>query len=147
MDWKSDSNLLAKKIHERIEGHDGEISYSELEKIAIDKEINLNIFDRAITQLHKHKKITQRVKGEEIYYKPTPRKKKKDPFAVQKWVNENYPRPVPCKAKGCTGLCKKCEPFPEIDMSWIVLKPAEMLEYKAQAKGIPLHMMKKIHKK
>jgi len=37
--------------------------------------------------------------------------------------------------------------IPDWDLSWMFLRPDEMLEFKARAKNMPLHMMKKIHKK
>lgn len=78
MNWKEDPNLLSVKILERIEATEGgTISYSELEKIAIDKNIDLFIFDTAITKLHRFKKITQRTKGDDIVYKAVPKPIKK----------------------------------------------------------------------
>lgn len=145
MDWKTDQNQLAKKIEKRILA-EGEVSYSDLEKIALEKDIDLNVFDAALSKLHRFKKVTQTVKKDDIYYKPTPKPKPKPPDDHMAWLRENYPRPEPCGAKGCTGYCKKCMPFPEIDMSYLFLKPSEMLEYKAKAKGMPIHMMKRIHK-
>lgn len=147
MGWKDDHILLSKKILERIEETEGEISYSDLEQIAIKKNIDINIFDAAISHLHRFRKVTQKVKGEEIYYKFKPKPKKKNPFAAQDWLRDNYPRPTPCEAKGCHGICKKCMPFPEIDLSYLFLTPSEMLEFKAQMKGIPTYMMKRIHGK
>lgn len=135
MEWKTDHNLLSKKILERIAKSKAEVSYSDLEQVAVDKNIDLNIFDAAITKLHRFKKVTQRVKGEEIYYKAVPKPKRKAPGSHLTWLRNNYPYPK-----------KFVMPFPEIDMSWIFLTPDEMLEYKAQAKGMPSYMMKRIHK-
>lgn len=89
MDWKTDPHLLAKKILARIEATDGEISYSDLEQIAVNKDIDIAIFDTAISALHRHKKVTQKAKGDEIYYKAVP-KKKKEPYQPPKpiWTPE-----------------------------------------------------------
>lgn len=189
--WKTDPNLLSVKIHARIESG-GEISYSELEKIATVKDIDLNVFDAAITRLHRSKKVKQRTKGEEIYYKAVPKPKRKTIPAKQCLVEITkkkspfygamvYPLDeFKCEGKvlyryGAVatpgygenriwfsptdiGLAKddlplpahtqhvEQMPFPEIDMSWIVLRPSEMLEYKAQMKGMPLYMMKQLKK-
>jgi len=192
MDWKTDSILLAKKILSRIESSDGEVSYSDLEKIAIEKDIDLNIFDAAITKLHRFKKVTQKTKGDEIYYKAVLKLKKERKPAKQclvkiTLISSPYFDAVVCPLRRfkrendtlyveCALLTPKfgtnriwvCPkdiglpnndlplpaeaieapmPFPEWDLSWIMLRPDEMLEYKAAAKGIPLHMMKRIHKK
>lgn len=190
MDWKTDKNLLAKKILERIESTKDEISYSDLEKIATEKSIDLNIFDAAINTLHRFKKVTQRSKGEEIYYKAVPKPKSKrklakqclveitkktspfygalvyplDEFKKEKKVLYRYGAvvtpgygenriwfsptdiglakddlPLPAEAEHVEEM-----PFPEIDMSYLTLRPSEMLEFKAQMKGMPVHMMKRI---
>lgn len=192
MNWKEDSNLLAKKILARIESSKDEVSYSDLEKIAIEKDIDLNIFDAAVTKLHKFKKVTQRLKGEEIYYKAVPKPKSTRKPAKQclvqiTLISSPFFKATVCPLSGFKKendtLYRECAvltpgfgtnrmwmcpadiglpnndlplpvgaddspiPFPEIDMSMIFLRPAEMLEYKAAAKGIPLHMMKRIHRK
>jgi len=193
MDWKSDSNLLAKKILARIESSKDEVSYSDLEKIATEKDIDLNIFDAAVTKLHKFKKVTQRLKGEEIYYKAVPKPKSTRKPAKQclvqiTLISSPFFKATVCplsafkKENGilyreCAVLTPKfgtnrmwmCPadiglpnndlplpaeaievgeiPFPEIDMSKLFLRPSEMLEFKAKMKGIPVHMMKRIHKK
>lgn len=188
MDWKEDSNLLAKKILTRIENSKDEISYSDLEAVAVEKDISLDIFEAAMAQLHRHKKVTQRTKKEEIYYKAVPKvtvpKKpakqclvkitlKTSPFfnaivcplSGLKKENDVWYREcavlTPKSGTNRTWICpadiglpnidfeqagESAIPFPEIDMSMIFLRPAEMLAYKAAAKGIPLHMMKRIHK-
>lgn len=192
MDWKSDANLLSLKILARIEKSDGLISYSDLEQVAVDKDIDLNIFDAAISRLHKSKKVTQKTKGDEIYYKAVLKPKRKEMTAKQclveiTLISSPYFGAVVCPLSRfkreddtlyveCAVLTPKfgtnrawiCPkdiglpendlplpaeaidapmPFPEIDMSWIVLRPKEMLEFKAQMKGIPMYMMKRIHKK
>jgi len=38
-------------------------------------------------------------------------------------------------------------PFPEWDLSYMFLKPAELKQYKADAKGIPVYMMRKGRRK
>lgn len=191
MEWKTDANLLAVKIHKRIE-EAGEISYSALEKIATDKNIDLNVFDTAITRLHRSKKVTQRTKGDDILYKAVPKAKKKTKPAKECLVTINdqsspYFEAVICplsdfkKEDGVLyryaavlspgfgtnriwfkptdiGLPKNDlplpaqsqdieeMPFPEIDMSYLMLRPSEMLEFKAQMKGMPVHVMKQLKK-
>jgi len=146
-DWKTDANLFAKKILERIEKAEGDVSYTSLQARAEEKGISLDVLDRALEKLHKFKKVKQRVKGDDISYTDVPKAIPKDPFAVQKWANENYPYPTPCGATDCKGFCKACEPFPEMDLSYIFLKPQEMKEYKAKAKGMPLFMLQNKFKK
>ncbi|UOF78895.1 hypothetical protein [Caudoviricetes sp.] len=143
MEWKTDHRLLAKKIQKRIEEAEGDVPYSELEARAVELDISIDMLDAALEHLQRFKKVKQRVKGNEIIYKAKPKSVPKDPFAVSTWMRENYPWPTPCGAEGCTGLCKQCEPFPEMDLSWIFLKPQEMKEFKAQMKGMPLHVMNK----
>lgn len=145
-DWKHDPNLLAKKILARIESADGEVSYTDLEVIATTKQIDLNVFDAALSRLHRHKKVARRVSGDEIFYKPVPRETVKAINSHVVWLRENYPRPTPCAAGGCYGLCNDCIPFPDIDMSYITLRPDEMLEFKAKQKGMPAHIMKQLKK-
>jgi hypothetical protein len=143
MEWKTDHRLFAKKILERIEKAEGDVTYTSLQERAIEKGIELDVLDRALEHLHRFKKVKQRVKGDEIIYRPRLKKVVKDPFAVASWVRDNYPYPTPCAAKGCTGICDACMPFPEWDLSWMFLTPDEMAEYKAQAKGMPLYLMQK----
>lgn len=101
MDWKTDHNLLAKKILERIEKTEGDISYTELEEIATSKNIDLFIFDAAISALHRHKKVKQRTKGGEIYYTQAKVKKKRvEPPKPFVWTPEMIAEAERCCGDG-----------------------------------------------
>lgn len=75
-DWKTDPNLLAIKILNRIEKDNVDVTYATLQARAIEKEIDLDIFDRAIERLHKTKRVKQRVVGDEIVYSALPKETK-----------------------------------------------------------------------
>jgi hypothetical protein len=134
-DWKTDPRLFAKKILIRIEEAEGDVTYTSLQERAIEKDISLDVLDAALQHLHRFKKVKQRVKGDEIIYKAKPRAVLKDPFATSTWVRDNYPYP------GKNGVPEFVMPFPEMDLSFIFLKPQEMKEYKARAKGMPLFVL------
>ena len=142
MDWYTDKNLLAKKILEKIAQSNELLSYTTLLDRAGQLGIEQNIFDAAIERLQKTKRVTVKVKGDEIYYKALEKPKPKAFDSHLQWLKENYPYPTPCSATDCHGLCVACMPFPEIDMSYLFMTPDEMKEYKAQMKGLPVHMLK-----
>jgi len=132
MEWKSNPILFAKKIREKVEAADGDVPYSQLENRAIEFEIDLDVLDAALQHLHRFKKVKQRMLGGEIVYSAVPREKPKDFTPGLTWLRENYPYPK-----------NFVMPFPEIDMSYIFMKPDEIKAYRAQAKGIPLYLMNK----
>lgn len=189
--WKSDPNLLSKKILERIAKSKDEVSYTDLEKVAKEKDIDLNVFDAALSVLHRHKKVKQRLKGEEIYYKAIPKvKKERKParqclvkitnhksdfygamiYPLNEFKRENkvlYRYGAVCtpgygenRMWFCPfdiGLANSDLPipdavaegdvaFPEIDYSHIFLTPTQMMEYKAQLKGMSVHTMKRLNR-
>lgn len=53
------------------------------------------------------------------------------------WLSQNYPRP------GIGDVPSFIMPFPEIDYSFIFMNREEALAYKAEAKGMPIHLIKK----
>lgn len=78
MDWKEDPHKLALKIRDRLEKEKTDVTYTELAQIAEDKDIDIDIFDMALTKLHNSKKVKKRVKGGDIVYTAVPRPKKKE---------------------------------------------------------------------
>jgi hypothetical protein len=78
------------------------------------------------------KKLKSTVRGNEVYYQvaPTP----KAPTDHLKWVRDNYVRMTPETSADHPA-------FADLDYSFLFLKPDELLEYKAQAKGMPVRML------
>lgn len=68
------------------------------------------------------KKLKGTVRGNQVYYSIPPPPKPTSTSHIE-WVNANYPR------------YEYDMPFPEIDMSWIVLKPEEMKKFKIDQNG------------
>jgi len=110
-------------------------TYSALEARAKELNIEMHQFDEAMALVHKDKRIKQTTRGEEIYYTKTPVKKPKGPGSHIKWLNDNYPR------------YEYDMPFPEIDMSWIILSPEEMKQFKAEQSGRTFIPQKRYRKK
>ena len=127
--------LLAEKLIKRI-GEEGDISIDKIDVIARKKGIDMKVLDQALQYIHKVPHINQRVKKGTVWYSIKV-VKEKEAF-VQTWA---YPWP------GQNGIPEFVMPFPSIDFSYMFLTPEEMKLYKAEAKGIPLHMMKKFKKK
>lgn len=141
MEWKTDPNLFAKKILAYIEKANSDVSYTQLLDRALAKDITVDLLDRALERLHKSKKIKKRVKDNDIVYTALPKAVIKSPISYLSWVRQNYPRP------GENGIPAFVMPWPEIDMSYLFLKPEQMKVYKAEAKGMPLYMMNSKFKK
>jgi len=108
--------------------------YDELLAKAAKRGIGADEFDEAMLKVHKDKRVKQSAVKAGIKYKWVPPVVKKA-FSHLEWVRDNYPvNDLP-------------EPFPEIDMSFIVLTREEKKQYDADAKGIPLHMLQSKHRK
>lgn len=104
----------------------GGMTYTELEDRAVEKKISLDLFESAMAIVHKNKTIKSTTTAQgEIRYGIAPVKVSTGPLSHIKWWNDNYPRPL-----------NFVMPFPEIDMSHLFLKPAQLLEYKAKLKGV-----------
>lgn len=113
---------LAALIIKRIIDDAGS-TYDKLEARAVEKGISMDVFQAAMTIVHRSKLIEQSVKYGVIQYKVKEKKIAK-PFSAVEWVTQNYPWPENFEM-----------PFPEIDMSYLFLKPEEMDRYKAQVVG------------
>ena len=99
------------------------IAYSDLEARAVKRGVSLDELDTVLATVHKDKRVKTKVSGDDIIYS-WEEPKFKDPTPHMTWLRENYPWPDPFVM-----------PFPHIDMSWIVMKPADMVEYKEQLNG------------
>ena len=108
------------------------IAYSDLEARAVKRGVSLDELDTVLQAVHKDKRVKTKVSGDDIIY-TWQEPKVKDITPHLTWLRDNYPRPDPF-----------IMPFPEIDMSWIVLKPADMETYKQELNGgRPRHGRKK----
>ena len=87
-----------------------------------------------------NKKLKPVVRGEQVYYTVLPPKKEPKPQTHLQWIKNNYPAPDPWNIDSEGNFI---QPFPEIDMSWIVMSPDEIKEFKAEMSGKPLYMKKK----
>jgi len=99
------------------------IAYSDLEARAVKRGVSLDELDTVLQAVHKDRRVKTKVSGDDIIY-TWQEPKVKDITPHLTWLRDNYPRPDPF-----------IMPFPEIDMSWIVLKPDAMVEYKEQLNG------------
>lgn len=109
-------------------------SMTVLEGIVLSKGFTQNDFYSALERVHKDKRIVQTQRGGEVYYSPHIPPPVVPPPTHLEWIKSNYPYP------GRDGVPAFEMPFPEIDMSWIVMSPDEAKEYKAAAKGVPTYM-------
>ena len=102
------------------------ISYDKIEARVIETGRDLFEFEEAMQQVHKDRRI--KVTDKLVYSYKEPEKKSPNPGSD--WLRNNYPR------------IEYEMPFPEIDMSYLFLKPDEMRAYLADAKGMPEYMLK-----
>ena len=123
------SSLVLKSIE-----NNSPIFYHELLAKAVKRGISEDEFDEVMLKVHKDRRVKKSVVKDGIKYRWSPPVVKL-PGSHLSWVKNNYP------------VNNLPEPFPEIDMSWIVLSPEEMKQYKADAKGVPIHMLKSKHGK
>lgn len=106
------------------------LSHQDLWERAQARGLSENEFEDLMASVCRDKRIKKTVQRNAVIYLFVP-PKVKSPQSHIEWVNENYPR------------IEYDMPFPEIDMSWMFLKPAEMKAFKAEMKGIPVYMMTK----
>lgn len=114
------------------------ISYDRLMHVATAKGFTPFEVEEALQRVHKDKTIrVLTASNGDLMYAPAPVQQKKEPGSHLTWVRKNYPKYDPwcVDAEG-----KMIIPFPEINMSYLFLSPSEMKEYKAVAKGMPVHM-------
>ena len=105
----------------------------ELEGLVVSKGYTLDELFTALETVHRDKRIQHVANASgEITYK-TATAKSAPSTSHLTWLNDNYPR------------YDYEMPFPEIDMSWIVLSPEEMKKFKAELSGRPAYMIQSKH--
>ena len=121
---------MKNKILKTIENN-SPILYSEIETKAAKHGLVGNELDELMYVVQKDKRVISTTKGDDIIYKwVTP--VVKSPHSHLTWVRKNYPRMTP--ENDGSGL--------EADYSYLFLSPEEMKQYRADAKGMPLYMLK-----
>ena len=108
------------------------VSYEQLRLRAESHKIPMGVFSNAMVIIHRSKRIEQKSKGDDIIYTIVIPKAPPSAGSHITWVKENYP-PMTKENDG-SGI--------DVDFSYLFLKPDEMKEYKAAAKGMPVHMMR-----
>lgn len=94
----------------------------QLEGVVVSAGYTLDELFATLDKVHADKRISYTANASgEITYRPTNAKPVVGSHLT--WVNENYPR------------YEYDTPFPEIDMSWIVLSPEEMKKFKIDQNG------------
>ena len=112
---------------------DKDVTLSQLEAKAIERNVPLNDLYAALDKIHRDKRIQRKVLKGEIHYLPATIPK--TPTDHLAWVNQWYKD----NPQHCTEV-----PFPEIDYSHLFLKTKEERDaYLAEAKGMPVHMVSK----
>jgi hypothetical protein len=125
---------LSTKIVAYIAKNEG-VTYEALKERARVKGIEQGVFDNAIARIHKNKKILVKNQEGVLTYGLRP-VVVATPSPHLTWCRENYPWP------GKDGIPEFVMPFPEIDFSWIFLRPEELQEYKAKIKGLAFRRKK-----
>lgn len=112
------------------------VTLAHLETVSTDKGFTLPELYTALETVHRDRRITQTsTQAGEVIYRPAIAKVS-SPTPHLEWVRDNYPWPEDFVM-----------PFPEIDMSWLVMSPDEAKEYKAAAKGVPTYIYNKMNGK
>lgn len=124
----TDHIQLAARIIRYI-AKEGTVSYEAIEERAATHGIPSGILDNAMVLVHRNKGVSAVKAGGTIMYAVAAPKKAVTPVSHTTWLTENYPWP------GKAQVPDFVMPFPEIDMSWIVLKGEELDKYKAEARG------------
>jgi hypothetical protein len=127
-DWRNNHLLLAEKLVLHIDA-EKTTTFDKLEARALKHGIAMNVFDRAIEKLHKLPNIKRTVKLGTVHYELQAVKPKTGPILSGEWVAQHYPWP------GKNGIPPFVMPFPELDLSYLFMKPEEAEDYKAQMKG------------
>lgn len=104
------------------------VTYAQLEARALERGYKLFDFEEAIQRVHKDKRI--RVSAELFYTYAPPVVASPNPHLD--WLRDNYP--MMTTENDGSGI--------EADFSYLFLTPEQLLEYKAKAKGMPVHMLK-----
>ncbi len=123
---------LSERIIKYIESHHP-ISYSKIVQVAQGKGFSEYETSQALDKVHRNKSITTKTKGTEIWYDLITTAPPKPAPTHTTWLKNNYPWPS-----------NFIMPFPEIDLGHLFLRTLEERNaYLAEAKGVPLHMLKK----
>jgi len=130
--------MLQDRILAYITKSNGLVSLEKLVSVGGSAGFSESEILAAITGLGKKLKAVAR--GNDLYYQLAP-EPKVQPMEHLTWIRSNYPWP------GKNGIPKFVMPWPEWDLSWIFLTPEELVEYKAQAKNVPKHMLNLKHGK
>lgn len=126
-----DPIVLATKIAKRIE-RDGSCTVDELRERAVELGIPNGILDNALAKLSRRKTIVTKVKAGVVTYTYKEPAKPPGPASHIVWARNNYPPYDPwCVDENGEMIM----PFPEIDMSYLFLKPSEVAEMKMRLKG------------
>lgn len=119
-----DPVVLATKIIKRI-SLERDCTYDDLEARANEKGIDTAIFLTAMTMVHRNRTVVATKAGGGIHY--AIKKIEIKPIASHLvWLRENYP-PMTSENDG-SGI--------DVDFSWLFLKPEQLDEYKAAARGV-----------
>jgi hypothetical protein len=125
----NDPILLASKIITYITEHPS-VKYSELEARAVSKGIFLDVFEAAMSAVHRSNKVKRTaIAGEDITYAVIVEKPKKDPML--RWVNidGNYPA-MDSTNDGHHAI------FAGLDLKWMFLPPDEAEQYWSKRKPV-----------
>lgn len=101
------------------------ITYREIEEVAMGKGFSQLAIMDAMELVHKDKRVDQSTRRDDIVYRPYIAPVVKSPF------KSTVPYPYP----GRDGIPEFVMPWPDWDLSYILLSPEELEEYKAKAKG------------
>lgn len=134
MSWKTNHILLAEQLVKRI-SEDGESTFDKLEARALQLGVSMNIFDQAIALIHKMKSVKRVSKLGTVKYSIQELKKKVQ--LVKTYISlAEYEAPARIDSPWCFDESGRLiDPFPEIDVSYIFLKPEALEKYKAELKG------------
>lgn len=119
----TDPVRLAALIVKRITA-DVTATYTTLENRAIEKGIDLSIFEQAMVRVHRTKNIERTTKNGDIVYTYKP-PIIKQPGSHLTWVNNNYPQMD--SSNDGSGI--------DIDFSFLFLTPEQLDQYKAEVAG------------
>lgn len=130
--------IVKNKILKTIENN-SPITYSEIEERASKHGLVGDELDELLSIVGKDKRVRATARGNEIVYKWV-KPVVKLPGSHLTWVRENY---VPMNETNNADH----PAFADLDFSFLFLSPEEKKQYDADAKGIPLYMVKSKHRK
>jgi len=126
----TDPTALALKIQSYIQANPN-VKYSTLEARAKGHGIESHVFESAMELVHRRVWIKKTpCLDTDIAYTVVITVAKPPDTSWWEWCRDNYPHP------GKNGVPVFVMPFPEWDLSWLILKPEEMARYHAQMRGV-----------